>query len=142
MQIQEFFEWIEGKIDWLIEKWESFKKSLSEIAKGEENREKTEVAAVSNASDWSTMPTELAGIQPPKPTPADGVSSQAAAAGNVTNNETTNNVQQQDSRSFVFNFSGAPNDADGFFKAVKGPLSKNPGWMPQSASTMQFGGAS
>ena len=126
-------------VKWFIEKGgmaaEAVKETVQGVSKATEKAmeaagvEDPEALAEASARDYT------------QPTPADGVSSQAAAA--VTNNETTNyDVKQDDNRTFNFNFTGVTDDPDGFFKMVKGPLSKNPGWMSQSASTMQFGGAS
>lgn len=137
--VQGFFKWLNEKWEWFKGLFDAVGVKLSEAEKAQQEQN----ALVTDASNYGAEHfSDPAGViaAATKLRPSDAVSSQAAAA--ITNESTTNNVTQDDNRTFNFHFTGVTDDPDGFFKMVKGPLSKNPGWMSQSASTMQFGGAS
>jgi hypothetical protein len=75
---------------------------------------------------------------PPRPTPADGVSSQAAAA--ATTNNVSNNLTQNDSRSTTVNIYANTDNPQAIGNAAAKALDKKPAWAAQAANGNAFAG--
>lgn len=89
------------------------------------------------AGNYSSPQEVIAAATAARPTPADGVSSQAAAAPQTT----TNNLTQTDSRTVSVTINAPNGDPQALGNAAAKALDKRPAWMAQAAVGNAVAGA-